>query len=136
MQPVADYLGKMGKVAIGQEYPPWVKTERQQEFYENAMMALGLTSPFKGGAGADIIKEVDAMRPASRAIEKTEPIGEKAVNAASKERGHEAPHGDEQAEVPSDQDRFGSLLVSPDVKAAMPSRSTLGRTLRTVSGDQ
>src|SRR5216684_1105781 len=135
MQPVADYLKKQWNVATGQEYPPWVKTHRQQEFYENAMLALGLTSPFKGG-GATVLQETEAMRPASRSVEKLEPVGEKALNAASKERGHETLHDEDKTEAPSDQERFGNLLVSPAVKAAMPARNPVGRALRTVSAGE
>src|SRR5260370_14771140 len=95
IQPVADYLKKSWNVTTGQDYPWWVKTERQKEFYEDAMMALGLTSPFKGGGGADALREIEAMRPASKSAEKLEPIGERAFGTASKERGHEGGHIEE-----------------------------------------
>ena len=134
MQPVADYLRHSWKVTTGQEYPTWVKTERQKDFYENAMMAIGLVSPFKGGG---IPKEVDAMLPMSKSVEKLEPPGEQLANTVAKERGHGMEGEVGAPEAPSDQDRFGRLLVSPAVKNAMPARNTLGKTLRTVSaGDR
>src|SRR5258707_15422498 len=72
MQPVADYLRHSWKVTTGQEYPTWVKTERQKDFYENAMMVIGLVSTFKGGG---IPNEVDAMLPMSKSVGKIERTG-------------------------------------------------------------
>jgi hypothetical protein len=107
MQPVADYLQHSWKVTTGQEYPYWVKTERQKEFYEDAAMALGLTSPFRGG-GVNVLKEVEAMSPVSKGVEKLEPVGEKALGAVSKERGHEG--GIHEGEIHEEPPKLGQNL--------------------------